>query len=174
MMTIENVTTNRQIATVKTLAHEIWNEHYTSIIGKEQVEYMLSTFQSTFAITRQLKDGADYYLFKNGGKYVGYMGIETKNGTLFLSKLYIRAADRKRGFAKEACIFLEELARQKKLQCITLTVNKNNTVAIKSYERLGFTNQGSTVQSIGSGFVMDDFIMEKSLDSDLAIETETV
>ncbi len=164
MMTIENVTTNKQIATVKTLAHTIWNEHYTAIIGKDQVDYMLATFQSTLAIARQIRQGSLYYLFKNGERSVGYMGIETKEGLLFLSKLYINAADRNRGYAREALVFLEELARQKGLQSITLTVNKNNTLAIASYEKLGFTNQGSIVQSIGNGFVMDDFIMEKTVE----------
>jgi ribosomal protein S18 acetylase RimI-like enzyme len=161
MMTIENVTTNRQIATVKTLAHTIWNEHYTSIIGKDQVEYMLAALQNSQAIARQIREGSLYYLFKHGERELGFMAIETIEKTLFLSKFYINAADRNRGYGKEACIFLEELARQKRVQSITLSVIKNNALAIKSYEKLGFTHQGSIVQSIGNGFVMDDFKMEK-------------
>jgi diamine N-acetyltransferase len=44
-----------------------------------------------------------------------------------------------------------------------LTVNKNNTGAISVYEKIGFRNVGSLVQDIGSGFVMDDYAMEKTL-----------
>ena len=57
--------------------------------------------------------------------------------------------------------FLQELAREKGLSKITLTVNKNNTDAIRAYEQFGFTNLGVFVQDIGNGFVMDDYKMEK-------------
>ena len=45
-------------------------------------------------------------------------------------------------------------------QSIQLTVNKNNTNTIKAYEKWGFKTIDSAVTDIGSGFVMDDYIME--------------
>ena len=39
----------------------------------------------------------------------------------------------------------------------------NNIGAISAYEKLGFRKVGSLVQDIGSGFVMDDFAMEKGV-----------
>lgn len=162
-MTIENVTEKTQIAAVQALASAIWNEHYTPIIGKEQVDYMLNTFQSRRAIAQQIKEGTLYYLFKSGSRPVGYMSVRTKDDALFLSKFYIAANERNRGYAKEALIFLQVLATQQGLKKIALTVNKNNTLAITAYERLGFSNLGTTVQHIGNGFVMDDYKMEKEI-----------
>jgi RimJ/RimL family protein N-acetyltransferase len=49
------------------------------------------------------------------------------------------------------------------LNKIALTVNKNNVNSIKAYEKMGFKNVGSVVQDIGSGYVMDDYKMEKTL-----------
>ena len=46
---------------------------------------------------------------------------------------------------------------------ITLTVNKNNAIAIEAYRKMGFENAGSIVTDIGGGFVMDDYKMEKSV-----------
>ncbi len=57
--------------------------------------------------------------------------------------------------------FVETLARERGLRKIVLTVNKNNTGAIRAYQKIGFRNVGSLVQDIGSGFVMDDYAMEK-------------
>ena len=47
---------------------------------------------------------------------------------------------------------------------IKLTVNKNNTNTIKTYEKWGFKQIDSVVTDIGCGFVMDDYIMEYSLE----------
>ena len=160
MMTIQNVTTAEQITTIEKLADAIWREHYTPIIGQEQVEYMLCTFQSAEAIARQIDEGITYYLFTETQRPLGYMSVKPDGDALFLSKLYINAAQRNRGYAKEALSFLMELSKQQGFAKIALTVNKNNTIAIAAYERLGFKNLGSTVQPIGNGFVMDDYKME--------------
>ena len=41
---------------VADLAKEIWTEHYTPIIGWQQVEYMLEKFQSATEIENQIKE----------------------------------------------------------------------------------------------------------------------
>ena len=53
-----------------------------------------------------------------------------------------------------------ELGKKK----IQLTVNKNNINTIKAYEKWGFKTIDSVVTDIGYGFVMDDYIMEYSLE----------
>lgn len=160
-MNIEKVSTESQIDTVAKLAFEIWNQHFVPIIGKAQVDYMVEKFQSKKAISEQIENGYSYYLLDAGNDYVGYAGVCPKEGELFLSKLYIRMSQRGKGFGGKAVEFLEELAREKGLSKIALTVNKNNTDTIEAYEKLGFTNLGGFVQDIGNGFVMDDYKMEK-------------
>ncbi|MBL7185627.1 MAG: GNAT family N-acetyltransferase [Phycisphaerae bacterium] len=160
-MNIEKVSTETQIETVARLACEIWNQHFIPIIGKAQVDYMLEKFQSKKAISEQIESDYSYYLLKADDNYEGYMGVCPKEGELFLSKLYIRASQRGKGFGRKAIGFLEDLARERGLSKITLTANKNNTDAIKSYEKFGFANLGVFVQDIGNGFVMDDYKMEK-------------
>ena len=160
-MIIEELSNEAQIEIVAKLAFEIWNEHFTPIIGKAQVDYMVEKFQSKRAISEQIEEGYSYYLLKADGDYIGYTGICPKEDELFLSKLYIRASQRGKGHGRKVVEFLEEIAREKKLRKITLTVNRNNTDTIHAYEKFGFTNEGPVVQDIGSGFVMDDFKMEK-------------
>jgi ribosomal protein S18 acetylase RimI-like enzyme len=160
------VSDRRLIKRVVLLAREIWTEHFTAIIGRGQVDYMLAKFQSEEAISRQIEnEGFLYYLLKDdGGEYVGYTGVvpDKNRGELFLSKLYIKCDKRRKGYAKKAMRFVEDLARQTGLAKITLTVNKNNTIAIEAYRKMGFENAGSVVTDIGGGFVMDDYKMGKS------------
>jgi diamine N-acetyltransferase len=157
------VSTEEQIATVVSLARKIWTEHYTPMIGKEQVEYMLGRFQSREAVSEQIRNGHLYFLIEEDGHSIGYIAIQPKGGELFLSKIYVKSSMRRKGSGRKSVQFLETLARAGGFGRITLTVNKNNTGSITAYERIGFKNLGSVVQDIGSGFVMDDFKMEKIL-----------
>jgi GNAT superfamily N-acetyltransferase len=153
-----------QILTVAELAREIWVEHYTSIIGAAQVEYMLERFQSVEAIARQIREeGYCYFLIEGGQRPSGYFGIQVMDATLFLSKFYVLASERGKGYGKRAMAFIEQLARDAGCSEITLTVNKNNKDSVAAYERMGFKIDKSIVQDIGNGFVMDDYLMEKSI-----------
>ncbi|SBT09766.1 Acetyltransferase (fragment) [Candidatus Propionivibrio aalborgensis] len=42
-------------------------------------------------------------------------------------------------------------------------MNKQNVRAIAAYERKGFSVRESVCVNIGGGFVMDDFIMSRSI-----------
>ena len=157
------VSTEYQIEIVETLAREIWTEHYVPIIGKEQVDYMLASFQSRQAIREQIRTGIAYYLIREDDAHIGYMAVQPKGRELFLSKIYVKLSRRGLGYGKKAVQFAEKVAKELNLDKIALTVNKNNVNSIKAYEKIGFKNTGSVVQDIGNGFVMDDYIMEKTL-----------
>jgi C_GCAxxG_C_C family probable redox protein len=163
-VSFEAVTSKEQIKKVAELANEIWHEHYEAIIGAEQVNYMIDRFQSEAAITVQLENaGYEYYLMKNPGGYNGYLSYHKDENALFLSKLYIAKRFRGRGYARKALEMLEDICRRDGLPKIWLTVNRNNSSSLKTYESLGFVKSGTQIADIGEGFVMDDYIMEKML-----------
>ena len=162
-MIIEKVSGNNQIEIIERLACEIWNEHFTPIIGKAQVDYMLEKFQSKKAITEQMENGFLYFLIKSNKNHIGYMGVFPDEDQLFLSKLYITASERGTGYGRKAIEFLEALATEKDVRKISLTVNRNNSGTIKMYKELGFVNLESIVKDIGNDFVMDDYVMEKKI-----------
>ncbi len=151
------------IGKVETLAHIIWNEHFTPIIGKAQVDYMLKSFQSSEAISGQIKQGFLYYLIQENNEFIGYFGLLPKENELLLSKFYILCAERHKGYGKKVLHSIEQLATSKELYQVTLTVNKYNTNTIEAYEKLGFKKTKSIVKDIGHGFIMDDYAMVKKL-----------
>ncbi len=162
-MNFIKITTDRQLESLESLAREIWADHYTPIIGKEQVDYMLDRFQSRTAVKKQIEAGMFYFLIEEKGEFIGYLAFEPREDHLFLSKIYVKTSQRSRGYGRQAVRFAEERAREQGFGKIVLTVNKNNVVAIRAYERMGFRNVASLVQDIGGGFVMDDYRMEKEL-----------
>lgn len=149
-----------EIEIVAGLAKAIWPEHYVPIIGREQVDYMVAKFQSAEAIKNQIeKEGYTYYIVTSSGVPVGYIGIIEKSNELFLSKLYILSSERGKGFGRYGIDFLVAGCRGKGLEFITLTVNKYNLSTISAYEKMGFEKYGEMVGDIGSGYVMDDYLM---------------
>jgi diamine N-acetyltransferase len=164
-MTFRRVYSPADIATVSELAHEIWNEHYVSIIGQDQVDYMVERFQSRRAIRDQIESGTEYYLIMDGRRSVGYLAVVPEPGevSLLLSKIYVKKQSRGLRFGKLAVRFTEELCRERKIRTIWLTVNKQNKESIAWYEHMGFISAGPTTQDIGGGYVMDDFKFEKSV-----------
>lgn len=163
MIKIYRASSEHHYNLIESLAYEIWDEHYTPIIGKGQVEYMLSKFQSATAIKSQIDDGYIYFLIDYLGSHVGYLSFKEEKDTLFLSKVYVLNELRGKGIGKKAILFTENQAKKLGLSKVRLTVNKDNINSKKSYEKLGFVNCGSVVMDIGNGYVMDDYAMEKEI-----------
>ena len=85
---IQSAKTDEQIKDIAILAEIIWNQHFTPIIGKEQVDYMVEKFQSYPAIKNQItKDGYEYFEIFCDNTLAGYTGIHAEAQALFLSKL---------------------------------------------------------------------------------------
>ena len=142
------------------LATEIWREHYESIIGQEQVDYMLEKFQSAKAIAEQMRDGYQYFLIYRETMLVGYFSFKPTAECLFLSKFYVKKLERGHGHGRRVIHFLCDQAKSFSLSKIQLTVNKKNAASLAAYDHLGFQNIRSVVNDIGHGYVMDDFVLE--------------
>ncbi len=145
------------IKELASLASSIWHEYWTCILTPEQIDYMVENFQSEKAIKNQIENEnyTYYFIIKDGAK-AGYFGISDKKEYLFLSKLYLKKEYRHQGLGKKAFEKIKELANDKPIR---LTVNKYNTNTINAYKKWGFEIIDAVVTDIGSGFVMDDFIM---------------
>ena len=155
------VSTPGQIEKVVQLAEVIWNEHYSAIIGSEQVKYMLNNFHSPSAISSEVGDeNTHYYLIFCGEDAVGYIAVKVEEQSLFLSKFYILSRERGNGIGSQSIKFIREFAKSNQLEKITLTINKENTRSIAVYKKIGFKITGEICADIGGGYVMDDYQME--------------
>ena len=163
MTKIIAATTKAQFILIEQLGDLVWREHYTAIIGIKQVEYMLKKFQKAEVIETQVSEGYHYYIISQNDSPAGYFAIRKDKGALFLSKLYVLQDFRGKGLGKGAMQFIENEAKQKNCDKVSLTVNKYNTNSIKVYEKIGFLKTGAIVMDIGNGYVMDDYTMEKSI-----------
>ena len=165
MIKIIPAITTSQFLQLETLANTIWREYYIPMVGKPQIDYMLEKFQSAVAIKNQVEADFEYFIITFKKTPVSYIAIKKEENALFLSKIYVLSDYRGKKIAKTAMAFIEEKAKSYNLKTIRLTVNVNNTNAIKAYERLGFVNIRPLVADIGNGFVMDDYEMVRTIDN---------
>jgi len=154
-------------AEISTLADEIWREHYTPIIGAEQVEYMLAKFQSPEQICADIKEN-DYIYFtancQKRQKMTGYCAVQPREDHLFLSKIYVRRDERGKGIARSFLNEIYALCRwEYGFDRIRLMVAKPNYDAIAMYKKVGFEIIDEVKVDIGGGFFMDDYLMEKRM-----------
>ncbi|MDO6688088.1 MULTISPECIES: GNAT family N-acetyltransferase [unclassified Agarivorans] len=163
-MTLFPISTSQDIQTVAALAREIWLEHFTPIIGKDQVEYMLANYHSLDRISEQIKsENYHYYLLQHNGGNAGYLGIQLTGSGLFLSKLYVRHSARGLGVGKAAMAFAQQFAKDNGASNVNLTVNRHNHDSIAAYLKMGFVKVREECADIGQGYVMDDWIMELNI-----------
>ena len=154
------VTNMELVYSVYAVAVAIWEQHYTPIIGEEQVEYMVEKFLSPDAIVEQINSGYEYFLFSYDYTFAGFAAIEERGEELFLSKLYVDEEFRGKGIGKYMFQKFVEIAKMRNLKKIWLTCNRNNVNSLAFYEHLGLKKVREEVTDIGNGFVMDDFILE--------------
>jgi len=158
---VRKAETDTQVREIADLAKVIWNEHFTPIIGKDQVDYMVEKFQSYPALKEQISEGYEYYQIFSSGEFCGYTGIHPgEDNRLFLSKLYLKKESRGHHLATGAFSFLKEICRERGYSAIWLTCNKHNDNSLGVYRHFGFEIIDTQEADIGGGFIMDDYIME--------------
>ena len=163
MINFHEVKSESDLALIENIANTIWHEHYTPIIGTEQVKYMLDKFQSANTMQEQIDKGYQYFLINYNDNTVGYLSFEKRENALFLSKIYLLKNERGKGIGRTAMEFVISAAKGLSCTKVSLTVNRFNQNSIRAYESAGFEKKGELVQDIGNGFVMDDYLMEKTI-----------
>ena len=156
-------TTAEDIPVIQDLSSCIWREHYPGIITHAQIDYMLGTMYASGVIHDEiLNKGYRYVVAMMGQEAVGYFAyrFEDPDQAVMISKLYLLPSLHGKGIGSRMLGYVKEDALRMGAKLLYLFVNKNNTKAIRSYERFGFVKARAVITDIGSGFVMDDYRME--------------
>ena len=146
------------------LAAKVWRQHYPPIIGEAQVEYMLAQRYDPARVREELSKRDSWWdtLHDDEGM-VAFANSFSAADAMKLDKLYVHPSRQRMGYGAALVDHTCERARGLGLGAVILAVNKNNLSAINAYRKYGFTIRESVIKDIGGGFVMDDYIMERTL-----------
>ena len=150
----------KDIPIIAQLADKIWNEHYISIITKQQIDYMLGEMYSPESLLKQMNEGHQFTLAYINDKPAGYISLSTKDDrNYFLHKFYVDVSEHRKGIGSN---LFEYVLNKLPADCIIeLAVNRENYKAINFYFKLGFVIKHTIDLDIGGGFFMNDFLMVK-------------
>lgn len=156
-----------ELPMVQKLAHRIWPQCYPGIITEKQIDYMLTIWYEPGAMAREMRIRHVWYALIEAVAHgpVGYVSFEHYPNTdiCFINKLYLLAEMHGRGLGAAALDWTAARALEMGCRRLQLRVNKANAIAIRAYQRAGFVFVEDICTDIGSGFVMDDYRMEKVL-----------
>ena len=152
------------VPAIAALAREIWQATYPGIITQEQIAFILEQPSGQVRLYDDLED-LHKWLDQafHDGRRVGFAFSEIYKGEFKLDKLYIHPDVQRRGVGGQLIAHVAERAKKAGYPCVILQVNKRNVNAINSYQKYGFVVREVTVDDIGHGYVMDDYVMEKKL-----------
>jgi diamine N-acetyltransferase len=147
------------VPVIISLAEEIWWKHYPSIIGEEQVKFMLDLMYSSEALEKQMQEnGHQFFLIKEGENAIGFASVaEPEKDELFINKFYILQQEQGRSIGVQVYEQVLKLFSSKKK--VRLTVNRQNYKSINFYFKLGFKIEKVIDVDISNGYQMNDFVM---------------
>ena len=154
------------IETVGALARTVWRAHYPAIISAAQIEYMLDERYAPSVMRAELQQpGVWWDVLLESGRHTAFSSyfLTARAGEMKLDKLYVHPQSQRRGYGGQLLERACACARAQGCTRLILAVNKRNANAIGAYHKHGFVIEEAVVKDIGGGFVMDDYIMVRSL-----------
>lgn len=152
------------IPALRTLAHRIWRECYPGIITTEQIEFMLEWMYSEKQIRGEMEQGVTWEVVEEGTVAIGFLSFQLEESRrVKLNKIYLLPEHQGRGHSRALLDHVSERACALGGREVWMQVNKRNTRAIAAYQKAGFHIAKEAVFDIGHGFVMDDYLMVRSV-----------
>jgi GNAT superfamily N-acetyltransferase len=151
------------IETIQDIAAKTWPFAYEKLLGKKQVDYMLGLFYSKPALEEQMKNKHYFFLALKDFEPIGFASFSKVEASIYkLQKLYVVPDVQNTGAGKHLLNTVETVTKSMGAQRLQLNVNRKNP-AKTFYEKQNFKILREEDINIGSGYFMNDYIMEKIL-----------
>lgn len=159
MVSVKKVGTEA-IPVIKNLANIIWPATYSELITPQQVDYMMELIYSNASLQKQIHNGHQFIVAYEAATpvaFASYSARENNPAVFKLHKIYILPNQQGKGIGKTLINYIvQDIAPSSSLQ---LNVNRHNK-ALQFYQKIGFRIIGEEDIDIGSGFYMNDYILE--------------
>ena len=151
---------------IAALARLVWQDAYPGIISQEQIDFMLEQRYNAARLREEVGGAGVWWdQIAVDGQLAAFSCslLGATPGEVKLDKLYVAPARQRLGLGGRLIARVIEHALANDCGTLILAVNKRNERAIAAYRQHGFAVRHAVCVDIGNGFVMDDFIMAKSL-----------
>lgn len=157
--------TKDDVLIVNQLARDIWPEAFKDILTTDQIEYMLEWMYNVQTLEEQAQIGHLFYMITQDGMPKGFIGLEPNYpeiGTLRIHKLYVKPDSHGSGLGKSLLNKAIDIAKELEFSSVNLNVNRfNNAVDFYKYNDFEIVKEEDI--KIGKGYLMEDYVMVRSL-----------
>lgn len=157
--------TQVDLSLVRSLAFEIWPHTYGNILSPMQLNYMLQQMYALDVLQGQIEQGHHFFILEDSTKAYGFAAFSCADdiGSIFkLHKIYLLPETQGKGLGRELIEFVMKQVQQLGGKSLLLNVNRRNNARF-FYEKVGFKIIEEVDVSIGEGYFMNDYVMQKSL-----------
>ena len=152
-------------SSIEAIARQTWRAAYGAILTTEQLTYMLDLFYCREALSQDVTQKNHlYFLAFLEGNAVGFAGIQHHYlpNTTKIHKLYISPQYQRLNIGKQLLDFVSQCTREAGGNSLSLNVNRFNSAKL-FYEKQGFIVLRSEDILLDFGYVMEDYVLTKSL-----------
>lgn len=165
MFTITEATP-KDFKVIQQIAHKAWPVAYGEILSKNQIDFMLESMYDLEVLNSNYNSKNHRFLIINEfEKPIGFASFEhhyLKTNSTRLHKLYLLPETKGNGYGKLLIDEISRIAVKNNSDTISLNVNRFNH-SKDFYLKMGFEIVGEENLSVGNGYFMDDYKMEKRL-----------
>lgn len=153
----------KDIPLIRDMSLKVWPQTYSTILSAEQIDYMLDMMYSEQSLVKQMREKQEFIIVNDGNEPVGFASFSlTEPGIYKLHKIYILPVLQGKGAGKFVIGEILKAIARKGGKALQLNVNRNNK-AKDFYSRLGFEVIREEDIDIGSGYFMNDYVMERKI-----------
>ena len=155
----------KDIEVIRDIANNTWDDTYSSILSKDQIEYMLKNMYSRGELLSQLQQGHTFLIAEENDLDLGFacFSLTDPEKNIFkLHKLYVLPSAHGKGIGKILMNEVVNTAKASEGLNLELNVNRNNKAA-EFYKHAGFRIKETVDIAIGDGFFMNDYVMERPI-----------
>jgi diamine N-acetyltransferase len=153
------------LETIHDLAFKIWPSAYEEILGKAQVNYMLDKIYSLSSLQHQFSVLKHQFIMAvEDDVPVGFASFSAHEDpkVYHLNKIYVLPGQQGRNVGKQILDYIISEIKTDGAISLQLNVNRYNK-ALHFYEKQDFKIIREEDIDIGSGYFMNDYVMERKI-----------
>jgi GNAT superfamily N-acetyltransferase len=150
------------LQTIQSLAHAIWPSAYLEILGQAQLDYMLEKIYSLSSLTHQFSVLHHRFILATENEIpAGFASYSPhEDATVYhLNKIYVLPGQQGKNIGKQMLEYVIYTIKKSGALSLQLNVNRFNK-ALHFYEKQGFKIIRKEDIDIGSGYFMNDYVLE--------------
>ncbi|MCR5815448.1 MAG: GNAT family N-acetyltransferase [Ruminococcus sp.] len=164
----ENVSGSLDIIKTTCLANRIFGQHFTPMMPRQQIDYILDTYNSYNAINERISTGGyKYYSIVCDSRQAGFFAYVPRLGeAVEITEIGVIKKQRGKGCCKKALDFIASNARENGAKTVKIKIDKKNEMALNAFKALGMQEIGEEQTKLMGDFFVEQVILALDISGD--------